>query len=97
MIGTITWSGPCCTQVAVGTGDAVNVGVMVGVCVPVGDGITVAVSVGGRGVDVAVEVGVATNIPVLHADNKIETPKVNANIFFILLVEFPDDAQAIQC
>jgi hypothetical protein len=56
----------------------VNVGVMVGLFV------TVALSVGGTGVNVgvAVEVGLAKN-PVPHADSEIQTPKANIIIFFI--------------
>ena len=76
-----------------GLGEAVNVGVTVNVID------AVAVSVGGRGVDVIVGVAVgAANNPVPHPDNKIDIPKNKAIIFFIrfLLIEFPDKPQSIQ-
>lgn len=93
MIGTITLSGPCLTQVAVGMGE----GVKVGDTVNVED--TVAVSVGGAGVNVAVDVAVGPgNNPVPHADNKIDIPRIHMVIFFIyfLMIKFPDDAQSIE-
>ncbi len=61
----------------VGLGDAVHVGVMVGV----GEGVAVAV-----GEDVAVTVCVAVGaakIPPPHADDKIDNPKSKAIIFFM--------------
>jgi hypothetical protein len=70
-------------------GEAVNAGTMVAVGVIVDVGVTVAVSVGGGGVYVIVGLGAAKAIPP-HADNKIDTPKVNIKIFFILVIEFPD-------
>lgn len=71
--------------VAVGAG--VNVGVMVAVFV------TVAVAVGGRGVNVTVGVAVGVEkIPALQADSRIDIPKNKTIIFFILLIEFPDNA-----
>jgi hypothetical protein len=59
-------------------GEAVNVGVMVDAWV------TVAVPVGGSGVDVmvAAEVG-AAKIPIPHPDNKIDSPIIKTNIFFM--------------
>jgi hypothetical protein len=59
-------------------GEAVNVGRTVKV------GVTVAVSVGGRGVDVVVEVEVdPVNNPVPQPDNKIDAPISKPVIFFI--------------
>ena len=77
-------------------GEAVNVGVMVDVDV------TVAVSVGGRGVDVIVIVAVGSglaNTPAPHPDNKIDSPIIKINIFFIcfLVIEFPDNSQSVEC
>ena len=47
-------------------------------------GVIVAVSVGGSGVKVGVEVEVgAANHPVPHADSEIQTPRANGIIFFI--------------
>jgi hypothetical protein len=44
--------------------------------------VTVAVSVGGGSVAVIVEIGLA-NRPVPHPDNKIDSPIIKINIFFI--------------
>ena len=79
----------------VGMGEAVNVGVMVDVDV------TVAVSVGGRGVDVIVIVAVGSglaNTPAPHPDNKIDSPIIKINIFFIcfLVIEFPNKSQPVE-
>jgi len=74
-------------------GEAVNVGVMVDVWV------TVAVPVGGRGVNVVVGVEVdSASIPVPHPDNKIESPIIKINIFFIrfLVIEFPDHSKSVK-
>lgn len=91
--------GPWWDQLAVGTGDGVNVVVaveveaIVGVIGTVVGMVTVtiggAVSVGARGVGVSIKAGAAIVIPT-QASIRKETPTVIIRIFFTLLIEFPD-------
>ena len=84
-------------------GEAVNVGVTVakrvGVTVKVWVTVARSASVGGGGVNVVGGVEVdSAKIPVPHPDNKIDSPMIKINIFFIcfLVIEFPDNSQSVE-
>ncbi len=83
-------SGPWYTHVAVGTGEAVHVNVGAGRAVFV----AVAVASGGGGVGVVI--GAANNPPPVHASSRIAIPQIPMILFFILVIEFPDDPQTVE-